>query len=97
MKSKEVQALLDAIPRQTVGGGAKRNLFVVTRKGSVVMLTYDGPAAYRCWHNLLLNEPHVESALEDNHGCVATREPEEDNSSRLVAINDAPQKIRTFL
>jgi hypothetical protein len=79
----------EAMARDMVGDGKKPNIFFVTYEGVVVTITRDLHVAYNHWHQLASRAPFKECALEDRrHGVLASVEPVEDGSSRLVKRDD---------
>ena len=67
---------LNQLASELVGDGKKANVFFVTQKGDVVLVTTDFSAAYRYWNNLA--GQRIESALEDRQTgviCSAGMEP----------------------
>lgn len=78
---------LEAIAREMVGDGQSPNLFFVSRKGIIEMVTGDFQAAYKFWKNLPRD---VETMLEDRKwGVIADTSPEEENSIKLVTWDDS--------
>ena len=77
---------LNALATEMVGDCKLPNVFFVTVKGNVIMVTTAGWKAHKFWLDL----PHsVETALEDRqNGVLCSNEPEEDGSKNLVWHDD---------
>lgn len=86
--------LLEAIARQLVGDGQRPNVYITTHKGLVVTVSRDRDTAYKHWHKLL-ESTSDECALEDRlHGVLASREPDEDHSRKMVTYDDIGASTR---
>lgn len=86
--------LLEAIARQMVGDGIRPNIYIVTRKGAVETITRHLPTAYARWRQIV-RDSRDECALEDRLvGVLASREPDDDNSRRLVIFDDVATAVR---
>lgn len=80
---------MEELARTMVGDGKKPNLYFVTRGGTVVNVSRYKRQSYNMWRNLAEQFPNEESALEDRQtGVIASREPEEEGSTRLVTADD---------
>lgn len=85
---EDCPSILSALARECVGDSGSPNLFFVSLNAKVVMVTEDGDAAHDLWETFVRQSPRLESALEDRHtGCISSREPDED-TGRLVTIDD---------
>lgn len=83
-----IQELNDMATR-LVGDAQSPNLYFVTDRANVVMVSADATAAYNYWLALAARRPHVESALEDRqHGVLASVEPRSDADGRLAIFDD---------
>lgn len=84
------QATLNGLARDLVGDGKTPNLYFVTDGSDVVAVVRSFTAAYRQWRSLACCTPLRECALEDRlFGVIANVAPEDDNSARLVVIDDS--------
>lgn len=81
---------LETLAREMVGDGQAPELFFVTDQGVVTTITRDFSLAYRDWQSIARSGLRRECALEDRRfGCIASVEPEEDGSSKLVVRDDS--------
>lgn len=77
---------LDEMARTIVGDGKSPNLYFVSEKGLVVLVERSYLKARKRWEQLPRN---VETCMEDRlTGVIASNEPDEDGSKRLVVIED---------
>jgi hypothetical protein len=77
----------EQLARTLIGDGKSPNIFFVSEQGCVFLVTTNFEAAYMAWRKV---DYHKESALEDRKtGVIASREPEEDGSKRLITIDDS--------
>lgn len=84
-------AEFEQMARDMVGDGLVPNLFFVSCKGTIGMITGDFQAAYDYWKAL---PKTMETTLEDRQwGVIADTSPDEDNSKLLVTWDDS----RAFL
>jgi hypothetical protein len=80
----------------TIGDDKAPNLYFVTDQGVLVTITRDFDVAYAHWQTLAQRAPRVESSLEDRqHGVLASVEPDEENSNRLIVIDDTHWLLKT--
>ncbi len=86
---------LEQLACEMVGDGKKPNVFFVSLRGQMQMITRDGDAAYELVMSYCWRHPNKEFALEDRlHGCLVTNEPEEDGSKKLILIDDYERFIK---
>lgn len=77
---------LEALARKLIGDGGSPNVFFVTAKGNVTMITTDEEKAREAWRALADRFPLRECALEDRHEVLASVEPADDDSPVLVRM-----------
>lgn len=78
---------LEALASDMIGDGQTPDVFFVTRKGNVILVTTEFDVAYERWEQLPRNQ---ESSLENRTwGCICTVEPESDDSKRLIVVDDS--------
>ena len=80
---------LETLARETVGDGQTPDLFFVTDQGTVVTVTRDFDVASTAWVRLAqAGRWQTECALENRtFGVIASVEPEEDESDRMVVCD----------
>ena len=82
---------LNTLATEMVGDGQSPNLFFVSIKGNIMLVTPEFDTAYDYWRFMPRD---VETALEDRqNGVLASTEPVEDESNRLVTYDDARRMI----
>ena len=81
---------LEGLARNLVGDNEKPNLYFVSDKGGVLLVTTDFIMAHGTWKQLPRDQ---ESALEDRLvGVLASTEPESDSpKARLVTYDDSDE------
>ncbi len=80
---------LETLASELIGDGQEPDLFFVTDRGNVCLLSVDGEQAYEAWLSLARRLPLTECSLESRTiGVLCTVEPEEDNSPHLVCWDD---------
>lgn len=83
---KIMKTLMDKLATTTVGDGKSPNIYFVSKDAKVICMTTSYQLARKTWEDLPTN---VETAMEDRkYGVIASNEPEEDGSKRLVRIAD---------
>lgn len=78
---------LEMLASSMIGDGQEPNVFFVTYKGDVVLVTTDGEVAHRMWQEMPRG---VETSLEDRlYGVIASTEPDSDEpGAPLVSYDD---------
>ena len=83
---KIMKTLMDELATTTVGDGKSPNIYFVSKDAKVICMTTSYQLARKTWEDLPTN---VETAMEDRkYGVIASNEPEENGSKRLVLIED---------
>lgn len=86
---RKIEAL-QKLASELVGDGKSPDLFFVTDEGVTVTVTRSFDTAYQEWQSLSSRYPRIESALENRtFGVIASVEPDEDGSKRLIIIDDS--------
>jgi hypothetical protein len=81
---------LENIARTMVGDGGRPDLFIVCDRGVVVTITRQFDIAYHHWQELAERMPLVESSIENRrYGVIASVEPIDDDSPKLVVRDDS--------
>lgn len=82
--------------RDMVGDATMPDLFFVSVGGHIVTISLDFKAAYEEWR-VRSRGNKVETALEDRlFGVIASVEPEEDDSPKLVRHDDSGHFVRMY-
>ncbi len=90
---KRIEAL-EAIARDVIGDGKRPNMFFVSVKGNIQMITTEYAQAINYWRSLPRN---METCLEDRlTGVIADTSPIEDNSPTLRTY-DGPNTYRAMI
>lgn len=80
--------ILNDLPVNMVGDGESPNVFFVSLEGNVVLISLDFDVSYLFWKHISNKLAH-ETSLEDRqHGTLASVEPIEDGSDKLVRIDN---------
>ena len=89
MKPKRIKQL-EELASNLIGDGKSPNLFFVTHQGNVILISRDFDIAYKEWKSVTSSSPCTEeTSLEDRKtGVLASREPEEEGSRKLVVVDD---------
>lgn len=87
MKIKE----LEKFASEVIGDNKAPELFFVSKQPvGIVMITRSFQAAYRYWREITGEDRSLETCLEDRKfGVIASREPDGENSKRLVVLDDS--------
>ena len=84
----------DDMARGLVGDSGRPDLYFVSDKRGVFLVTTDFPSAYFAWRRLPRDE---ESALEDRQiGVIASTEPDKELELVDVLANTPPPRMVTF-
>ncbi len=75
---------LERFASATIGDGKSPNLFFVTVEGKVVVITQNLEIAKRSWEGFAGPMDTVTSIEDRKVGVLASVEPEEDDSPRLI-------------
>jgi hypothetical protein len=89
-----MKTMMDEIATATVGDGKSPNLYFVSKGNEVLTITRSFAVALQQWRAL---PKDVETCLEDRRfGVIASNEPDEDGSTRLVKIDDSETFKRMY-
>lgn len=92
-KGREVPEL-EQLASEMVADGKTPNVFFVSLEGQVQLVTRDGAVAYALVQSYRRTRRKQEYSLEDRlNGCLVTNEPDDENSKRLVLIDNYDQFI----
>lgn len=79
--------ILNDLPVEMVGDGGSPNVFFVSLEGNVLLVSLDFNVAYHFWR-LISSKKDRETSLEDRqHGTMASVEPLEEGSDKLIRID----------
>lgn len=83
--------------RDMVGDGKTPDLFFVSVAGNIVTVSLDFQSAYEEWR-VRSRGNRVETSLEDRlYGTIASVEPEDDGSPKLIRHDDSADFVRGFV
>lgn len=86
--------ILNDLPVNMVGDGGSPNVFFVSLEGNVLLISLDFNVSYHFWR-LISSKRDKDTTLEDRqHGVLASVEPEEEGSDKLIRIDDTEMLIR---
>ena len=89
---RRIQAL-EELPRNMVGDGGTPNLYFVTVKGNVLLISQDFEIAYRAWREFSF-PAKMETGLEDRQvGVLASVEPDEATGRFVRHFTVHPQEM----
>ena len=88
---------LDELARNLVGDGNLPDLYFVSVKGEVFLVTSDFELAYHAWLAKSVYQ-NVETALENRtYGVICSVEPKDDDDDTLITLDDSYSFRKEYL